>query len=135
MRTENAPKLAHFPLWLALGWLLIAVIVALTLMPPPDRVQRFEYEDKIGHLIAYGLLMLWFAQLFIERQARFWYGLAFVALGIVLEFCQGALGYRSFEYADMVANGFGVIAGALLAATGRCNFLFPLDRTLVAVRG
>lgn len=127
-------KLERFELWLVLGWLLVATIIVLTLIPPPERIPQIEFEDKIAHVAAYGLLMLWFAQLFMERQARIWYGLAFVTLGVVLEFCQGALGYRSFEYADMAANTLGVIAGALLAATGRCNFLFPLDRTLAAVQ-
>jgi VanZ family protein len=124
MRSE----LRRFELWLALGWLLIVTIVALTLIPEPRAIPRFDFDDKLGHVFAYGLLMLWFAQLYFERRTRFGLAAAFIAMGIVLEFCQGALGYRSFDYVDMVANGIGVLTGALLAATNRCNFLFVLDR-------
>jgi glycopeptide antibiotics resistance protein len=36
-------------------------------------------------------------------------------MGIALEFVQGALGYRSFEVADMFANTFGVLIGWAIA--------------------
>jgi hypothetical protein len=127
-------KLERFDLWLVLGWLLVATIVVLTLIPEPRGIPRFELDDKFGHIFAYGLVMLWFAQLYFARPTRLGFGAGFVAMGIVLEFCQGALGYRSFDYADMVANVFGVLAGALLAATNRCNFLFALDRKLTPAR-
>ena len=39
----------------------------------------------------------------------------FVGMGIALEFVQGALGYRSFELADMAANTLGVAAGWIAA--------------------
>jgi VanZ family protein len=127
-------KLERFELWLVLGWLLVATIIVLTLIAPPERIPQIEFEDKIAHVAAYGMLMLWFAQLYLERRARFSFAAAFIAMGIVLEFGQGALGYRSFEYADMVANGFGVVTGALLAVTNRCNFLLALDRTLASAQ-
>lgn len=135
MRIENPrmrERLAHRRLWRALGWLLLAAIVVLTLIPPPEAMRNVDLDDKLGHVIAYALLMLWFAQLYFDTQIR--YGVAFVVLGIALEFAQGALGYRSFEYADMTANAFGVVIGALLAATGRFSFLFPLDRALAAAQ-
>jgi hypothetical protein len=34
-----------------------------------------------------------------------------------LEWLQGWLGYRHFDYGDMLANGIGVFAGLLLAST------------------
>ena len=123
-------ELRRFELWLALGWLLIATIVALTLIPEPREIPRFQFDDKFGHVFAYGLLMLWFAQLYFERRTRLGLAAAFIAMGVVLEFCQGALGYRSFDFADMVANALGVVAGVLLSATNRCNFIFALDRRL-----
>jgi hypothetical protein len=126
--------LAHFRLWRALGWLIVAAIIVVTLVPEPESLRELDYNDKLGHLIAYGLLMLWFAQLYGGAQERLRYGVAFVALGIALEFCQGALGYRSFDYADMLANALGVGSGALLAVTGHFSFLFPLDRALAAAQ-
>jgi len=96
--------------WLAGGWLVCAAIVWLSLMPSPPSV-GFEYSDKLGHFVAYGALMYWFCQLYASRTARLGYGIGFAAMGIALEFIQGALGYRSFEVADMGANALGVLLG------------------------
>jgi VanZ family protein len=95
---------------LAGGWLVCAAIVWLSLMPSPPSV-GFEYSDKLGHFVAYGALMYWFCQLYASRTARLGYAIGFAAMGIALEFIQGALGYRSFEVADMGANALGVLLG------------------------
>lgn len=48
---------------LAGGWLLAAAIVWLSLTPsPPD--PGIAYADKVGHFLAYGALMFWFALLY-----------------------------------------------------------------------
>ena len=94
-----------------------ARIVWLSLTPSPPQVD-FEQSDKLGHFLAYGLLMGWFCLLYIQEKTRMLYGIAFVAMGIGLEFVQGWLGYRTFEVYDMVANTIGVLLGwgaALLA--------------------
>ena len=94
----------------AIGWGLVATIVWLSVMPEPPRLD-FEQSDKLGHFIAYGSLMFWFALLYPTTRARVAYGVAFIALGIGLEFVQGALGYRTFDVFDMVANTLGVLLG------------------------
>ena len=88
---------------------MVAAVVWLSLTPSPPKVD-FELSDKVGHLLAYGALMFWFAQLY-AGQARFAYASGFVAMGIGLEIAQGALGYRSYELADMAANTLGVLLG------------------------
>jgi len=96
-----------------LGWGWVGLIVWLSLTPSPPRVD-FTAGDKIGHLLAYGVLMFWFAQLYLTRIA---YAAGFIAMGIALEFTQGWLGYRSFELLDMAANTLGVLAGWAAART------------------
>jgi VanZ family protein len=91
----------------ATGWAWAAAIVWLSLTPSPPPVE-VAYGDKLGHFAAYGLLMFWFAQLY---RVRVFYAAAFVAMGIGLEFLQGALGYRTYEVPDMVANTLGVALG------------------------
>ncbi len=49
---------------------------------------------------------------------------ALITLGITLEFIQGWSGYRTFEIADMVANGIGAVLGLFLVHT-------PLGRSLL----
>jgi VanZ family protein len=103
---------------LAGGWAYAAAIVFLSLTPkPPD--PGFEYGDKLGHLLAYTLLMFWFCFLYRTRYARLAYGAGWIALGVALEFAQGATGHRSCEVADMAANSLGVLLGWGISATLR----------------
>jgi len=107
------------PLWLALGWTWAAAIVWLSLTPSPPTIDITQ-GDKLGHLLAYGVLMFWFCQLYFARQTRFAYALGFAALGIALELAQRALGYRTYEPLDMAANALGVALGwAAALAAGR----------------
>lgn len=74
-----------------------------------------DQGDKIGHLAAYGLVTLWFAQVYTARHQRIRLGIAMVALGIAMEYAQRATGYRSFEVADMLADAAGAGLGWLAA--------------------
>ena len=61
--------------------------------------------------------MFLFCQIYVQRNARIAYALAFVAMGIGLEFLQGMTGYRSFDVMDMLANTIGVALGWILVFT------------------
>lgn len=104
-------------IWLALGWLWVATIVWLSLTPNPPEPVRFWNADKLEHALAYGLLMLWFSQVYVRRMRRIFTAILLVAMGITMEFLQGMTGYRSFEYADMLANSAGVLLGWVWART------------------
>ena len=101
---------------LALGWAWAAAIVWLSLVPSLPEVD-FEESDKLGHLLSYGLLMLWFAVLLPDRKRRAVHAGLFIAMGVALEFAQAGLGYREFELLDMVANATGVMLGWAGGAT------------------
>jgi VanZ family protein len=104
------------PVWLAVGWAMVAAVVWLSLTPSPPKVD-FEQSDKVGHFLAYGGLMFWFSQLYVERKVRLAYAAGFAAMGVALEFVQGWTGYRDFEVYDMLADAIGVAlgwAGALI---------------------
>jgi VanZ family protein len=103
--------------WLVLGWLWVAVLVFLSLTPNPPEPVRFLYADKLEHALAYCLLMLWFCQVYVRRTQRLFAAALLVAMGITMEFLQGMTGYRSFEFADMVANSTGVLLGWVWART------------------
>lgn len=108
------PQLKYKPLWLTLGGLLIALIWYLSLMPnPPDT--GIDNGDKIEHFLAYGLLMGWFAQIYIQPKPRLWLMLGFVLMGVLLEILQGMTEFRTYSYADMAANSSGVFIGLLLS--------------------
>ena len=128
---EAAPQLRLRPLWLTLGWLLVAAIVWLSLTPTPPKIE-LEGGDKLGHLASYGALMFWFCQLYSGRGARLGYGAGFVLMGVALEFAQGALGTRSFDPADMLANALGVALGWALALITRGSLFLQVERALSA---
>ena len=111
--------------------MIAAAIIWLSLTPSPPSIE-IEHSDKLGHLLAYGTLMFWFCQLYAARGARLACAIGFAAIGVALEFIQGALGYRTFEVADMFANALGVLAGwAAAQATGGA-LLARLEKELSA---
>jgi VanZ family protein len=100
------------------GWLLAAAIVVLSLMPAPPDLD-VPHGDKLGHVAAYALLSFWFCWLYPAWKTRIAYAAAWIAMGIALEFAQGATGYRSMELADVAANSLGVLLGWGISATLR----------------
>ena len=104
--------------WLAFGWLWVAVVVYLSLIPSPPEPVRIQGIDKLQHALAYCLLMLWFCQVYVSGRQRLFVTGLLAALGIAVEFLQEMTGYRYFEFADMVANTTGVMLGWVWARTG-----------------
>ncbi|MFO1321622.1 MAG: hypothetical protein U1F52_18585 [Burkholderiales bacterium] len=115
--------------WMAIGWSGVLIVAVMSLVPRPPEL-GIEHGDKVQHLLAYGSLMLWFAQVRVERGARRVTALALVAMGIGLEFAQGMTGYRTYSYADMAANTTGVILGWLAAPPRLPNAYRRLARRL-----
>ena len=116
-----------------MGWVLILLVVYLSLSPEPPELIEFQQGDKLGHLVAYLSLMLWFANIYPGRNQQISLTAAFLAMGAILESLQALIGHRTFQYSDMVANGVGVFLGWLLAKTWFGTFLAKLDKSLVRV--
>lgn len=121
-----ASALARRRLWLTLGAALVVSVIWLSLTPAPIQIPVAE-GDKLGHLLAYGSLMLWFSNLYENSIARVIIAVSLVAMGIALEFIQGWTGYRTFDIADMIANASGVLAGWTLASPRIPNFLRRIE--------
>jgi VanZ family protein len=115
--------------WRAGGYALIFVVVLFSLIPRGVEIDIRE-GDKLGHFFAYGCLMFWFAQLVSTLDRRLRWAIAFVCMGIALEFAQGALGYRRYDPLDMLANAAGVLIGWLLALSLRYAFFARIESVL-----
>lgn len=102
-------------LWLFIGWFGIALVIFLSLTSLSFHT-GIDYGDKLGHLLAYTLLMGWFVQLYRRWPMILLHALLLILLGITLEFLQQRTG-RTFEVADMLANALGVILGILSTFT------------------
>ncbi len=109
--------------WHGLGYVFVSAVVFLSLSPPPDiPLEDIPWIDKVSHFLAYGFLMLWFAQLYVRTV--FWVlATLFFVMGVSLEVAQSLTDDRFFEVADMVANGVGVGFGWFAACAG-LNSLF-----------
>jgi len=105
------PRLAYLNLWRGLGWLGIALVFTLSLMPHPPHT-GLDQGDKIGHFLAYALLAGWFGQISARRLA---WGLGFLGMGAMIEVLQGMTGYRDMSLADLAANALGLVIGSLTA--------------------
>lgn len=125
------PPTALRSAWRIVGWLGVALLLWLSLTPSPPQVATFPHVDKVEHLLAYALLMLWFAQLRLTRQERSVTASALLALGVAIEFLQGWGGAREFSIADIVAD-LGGIALGWWAAPPRGPDLLAIAQRLVA---
>ena len=124
-------------LWLAIGWLLIALVSYLSLAPgwlPLDSLADDEATHRhiygVSHLIAYGTLMLLFLQLYpVSRRPIIAFYL--VGLGMGLEVLQAFTPERDADYLDVLANTAGVMVGWLLGRTRLANTLAILETALI----
>lgn len=117
-------------LWLALwllGWVLCIV---LSLMPAVD-LPGPAHSDKLGHFLAYFMLMAWAVWTFRSRRAHLLAALALVALGVAMEFAQANLTkVRLGDVRDALANTLGVAVGLSLTFTPLQFLLERVDRKL-----
>lgn len=123
MSRHPSSQLHFHQLWLVIGWTIVLLVIYLSLNQGGIQLSGGILNDKIGHALGYFSLMLWFSQIYKSRGRRIFLAIAFIALGITLEFLQKMGGVRIFEIADMVANTTGILLGWLAAYLG-------LDRLL-----
>jgi VanZ family protein len=131
MSSFRVKTLHWFHFWHVLGWCWVIVAVYLFLAPnPPVPEMGFEYQDKLGHLVIYTVLMAWFGNLYHARRTRIAYAVFFISMGVVLEFLQDLGQDRMFEYADMLANTLGVFLGYIITLGSMRHLLHSIERHL-----
>ena len=119
-------RIKGFWLFIGFGFVLLVAYLSLT----PDRPDLdIPQGMKIGHVLAYAWLMLWYAQIYQAGSTRCRLAAMFCLMGIGLEYLQGLTDYRSFEYSDMVLNSAGVAIGFLLGYTPLQYGLRTLENT------
>lgn len=129
----NEVKLRKSRQWLVIGCLLIATVIWLSLTPGPAKVLRFDHSDKLAHLLAYGLLMGWFGQIYHRPWLRLGHAFSFTLLGVVLEFAQHLGGQRDFDVADMLANATGVVLALIVLRLGAGGVLLWVERRVMGL--
>lgn len=114
--------------WIAGGWALVVAVVLLSLWPATIIDPGGSQGDKAMHVLAYAVLMAWFASIHGELERRRRFAVGFVAMGIIIELVQPLTGLREFELVDLVANTFGVLVGWSIAPPRLPNMLWWVER-------
>lgn len=123
------PRLKLIRAWYLLGLLMLLIVGALSLMPAPE----VGVNDKLGHVITYFVLGAWFGLLAPNRLVLSWTVVGLLGYGILLELLQGITSYRFAEWADVVANGGGILMGSLIYFTPMTRLLALVDRRLARI--
>lgn len=100
-----------FYLWVIRGWffLLFLVIAYMAFTPSSAPMALMQtLGDKICHFLAFFILFLFLDFSFPKDRLR--YKFYFLCLyGGIIEYVQFLLGYRVFEWQDLVADGMGLV--------------------------
>jgi len=101
-------------LWLAAGWLLLAVVLWGILTPEPPRFisPPLPQFDKLEHFGAFLLLNSWFIAARAGRRRRWVFTAIFILLGGLIEIVQAWSGFRDGDWLDWTADCVGVLVGA-----------------------
>lgn len=113
-------------LWATIGYGWVVLVVVLSLSPSLPPTPAVPWADKLYHVIAYGILMLWFAQLYPKSRYG-WLAGGFIALGILLEILQSQLPVRSGDIWDVAANTLGTVLSWGLALLGVNTLLHQFE--------
>jgi glycopeptide antibiotics resistance protein len=110
------PHLRFKWIWISFGVLLVCAITVLSLINLAP-IKGALLQDKVMHMLAYGLLMGWFAQIFRHFMARLFLVVVLVAMGVGVEYLQGMVAHRQLDVMDMLANTSGVLIAWVLSYT------------------
>lgn len=132
--------LRHARVWRTADAILLLAVLAFALMPSLWFLDRslgsiawIRHADKWLHAMTFLFLALWYAG---QYRARSYWRIAvgLLAFGVFIELCQRALSYRTADWLDLAANGFGIVAGLLVAIAGAGGWCLRVERWHAARR-
>lgn len=116
-------------LWYGCGAALLLAVGLLSLLPVPDIV----VGDKLSHLVTYALLGAWFSLLAARPGALVAVFFGLLGYGALIELLQGMTAYRYAEWADLLANGIGILLGLPFHFTPLRRLLLRIDALLAGL--
>ena len=115
--------LQHGALWRSLSLAMLVVVLAGALSPAiwfgnkADALSFIKNADKWVHGITFLVLAVWFSGL-VERRRYWLVGIGLIVFGVLLEFFQMYVRYRTADHFDIAANTVGIIVGLAVAIAG-----------------
>ena len=118
--------------WLASGTALMLLVTWLCLRPSAGTEQWFPHADKVQHAAAFlGLAVLLLA--LVERRHYAAVCVALLVFGGAIEVAQYLMPYgRSAEWADLAADGLGIVLAGLVSLAIQESWLQRIERWLGA---
>jgi VanZ family protein len=118
--------------WIALVWLLAALIIVASLVPGAE-IRGAGGLDKLGHFAAYFTLTLLCAGI-VARATGPWVIVSVILLGLAMEAAQALLTEtRTADWADALANTTGVLT-AWWVVRGRVGWALAVEAWLAGRR-
>jgi VanZ family protein len=111
-------RAAAFPARLPLGlrWTVVAAGIAVLFylsLSPSDSLPQVSVADKVQHTVGFLVMTAVYGLMFPRRRGAVTAGVA--ALGVAVEVLQALMPFgRHAEFADLVADAIGIIAGLIL---------------------
>lgn len=104
--------------WWVLGFILVGLALLLCLMPVPPRIDPFDLNDKVAHILGHAALAVYFTGL-VERRS-WWKIFAFLLVfGVIVELAQHFMQLgRQGDVRDVLGNMAGASFGLLLGWLG-----------------
>jgi hypothetical protein len=116
--------------------ILLVLVLAAMLMPTMwvgkvTYLKWFVSVDKWLHGAIFVFLAVWFAGQY--RPASYWrIAIGLIAFGVLTEFCQRLVTYRSADWFDLVADGIGIGIGLVIAMAGLGGWSLRVEEWLQA---
>ncbi len=114
MTASSMRPLRYATLWRGVGWLMLLAITIAMAMPAPSLDIELENADKWVHVLAFGVLGGWAAQLYPPSPALALRGLGLLAFAAATELMQAIIPWRSADWGDLTADAIGVALGLML---------------------
>jgi VanZ family protein len=120
--------------WQFAGIAFLILALTAALLPeipfwPDDPAARFEFSDKVLHMITFAFLAAWFSGQY--SRASYWrIAVGLLAFGALIELIQGTVTYRSSEWLDLYADGIGIVSGLIISLLGLGGWSARLERRM-----
>lgn len=101
--------------WARFGLPLYLIVIAVACLLPSTETPPIGIRDKVLHASAYGIGAIMVMHGFLGERVRLL--LLVFAWGVLMEIGQRFVPGRSFEFADMLANGIGIVIGVGIFGT------------------
>ena len=120
--------LSYKRVWLGMGALMLSAVVLASVTSMPQAFRTIMMQDKLVHTLAYASLMMVFAQIFRHDLTRLLLVVGLSVFGLCMEFVQGMVPSRQFDYLDMAANTGGVVFAWAITYTWCGNLAVNAER-------